>query len=350
MTKLIVEKLSKIYSTAAALESIDLAIDQNEFIAILGPSGCGKTTLLRCIAGFVEPTSGSIQFNEQAFYQNGRQIPVNERELGMVFQQFALWPHMNVLQHLLYPLNSSKHKQLLSQKEKEERIAEILTLVELTNFKERFPNELSGGQKQRVALARAIVSKPQLLLMDEPLSALDAHLKETMIREIKKIHQATQATILYVTHDQKEAMALADRIIVMNQGKIEQFDTPYNLYHYPASEFVADFVGKAQLIQGNWQGSQFFPAGTDTEFFWTGQEVHPHFRQQQTYPVHPEDFVLSADQGLTVQVIDKQFLGRETQYTVQLQQQEMVILSQDAQAAEIGDQVRINRKGYQLCG
>lgn len=351
MSQLKIDQLTKQYQTTTALDKIDLEVNQNEFIAILGPSGCGKTTLLRSVAGFVEPTSGKIEFDQQTFYQEGRQIPVNERELGMVFQQFALWPHMTVYEHLIYPLNSSKHKKLLSKEEKQERVTEALELVELTTFKNRYPHELSGGQKQRVALARAMVARPKLLLMDEPLSALDAHLKETMIREIKKIHQATGATILYVTHDQKEAMALADRIIVMNQGKIEQFDTPYNLYHYPASEVVAEFVGKAQLINGTWEKGEFYPLQSKGKFYWSGEKIHSNFVEATSYPVHPEDFVLVSENGLLATIVDRQFLGREIQYTVTLTNgQEIVVISQNSQVMDVGGEVLINKKGHQKVG
>jgi ABC-type spermidine/putrescine transport systems, ATPase components len=350
MNQLRIKGLSKQYDQVKALDGIDLAIQANEFIAILGPSGCGKTTLLRSIAGFVEPTAGEIQFNEQYFYGKGKQVPVNERELGMVFQQFALWPHMNVGQHLAYPLNSSKSRKKLTEQAKQVKIDEALRLVELAHLKERFPHELSGGQKQRIALARAIVSTPKLLLMDEPLSALDAHLKETMINEIKKIHRATKATILYVTHDQKEAMALADRIIVMNQGQVEQFDTPYHLYHQPATTFVAEFVGKSQLICGKWQGTTFCPNDSLEGTVWSNSGVNPHFIQAQCFPVHPEDLVLMKRaeglHGIPGSIIEKQFLGRETQYIVELMnQQEVIVVSQDAMM-ERGEEVLVHCREF----
>ena len=352
MSHLEIKKLVKQFGNFTALEEINLEIQSNEFIAILGPSGCGKTTLLRSVAGFVEPTAGSIRFNNQTFYQDKQVLSVNERQIGMVFQQFALWPHFDVYQHLMYPLNSKENRQQLTKQEKEMRVKEILELVELSDFSHRYPHELSGGQKQRVALARAIVAKPKLLLMDEPLSALDAHLKESMVREIKKIHQASNATTLYVTHDQKEAMALADRVIVMNQGQIEQFDTPYNLYHHPKTEFVARFVGKAQLIKGIWKEDQFYPNQAVNGASWSAPHIDAHFKQLNTLPILPEQFELcdyhEQGKGIVGKLLDQQFLGRETQYGIQLEDgQELVISSNQPQAFKVHQTVLLNFKGGQ---
>lgn len=250
MNPLVIKNLSKQFDQVVALDNIQLNIAEGEFICILGPSGCGKTTLLRTIAGFITPTAGLIQFGDQILTSEKEYLPTEKRKLGMVFQHFALWPHMTVKEHLLYPLNSSANKHHLTDEEKNHQIETTLKLVNLETFADRYPDELSGGQQQRVALARALVAHPRILLMDEPLSALDAHLKQKMISEIKRIHRLTGATILYVTHDQKEAMALADRIVVMNDGHLEQIDTPYNLYHHPVSPFVSNFVAKAHLVTG----------------------------------------------------------------------------------------------------
>lgn len=349
MTELVVKSLSKDFGPKKVLKSLDLTIKDNEFIAILGPSGCGKTTLLRSIAGFVEPTSGEINFKGESFYRDGDQMPINKRQLGMVFQQFALWPHMTVKEHLFYPLNSKYNKNRLSGEDKERLVQEALTLLELNELANYYPHELSGGQKQRVALGRAIVSKPRILLMDEPLSALDAHLKETMIKEFKKIHQATGVTILYVTHDQKEAMALADRIIVMNNGNIEQFDTPYNLYHYPETEFVAKFVGKSQLIKGKWFKDEFYPKADCDSTRWNKEKVSPYFKKNNLFPIFPEELEIfqkgSHNLGFTGRVRDKQFLGRETQYIVSLEnEQEVTVVSNNAYVANVNEEVLVNKK------
>lgn len=346
MTELHITNLSKHFGTAKALNDITIQVKENEFIAILGPSGCGKTTLLRSVAGFIDPTAGSIRFGEQAFFENEDTMPVEDRQLGMVFQHFALWPHMTIKEHLEYPLKSSQNKKRFNEAVRKEMIRQALQLVELEGFENRYPNELSGGQKQRIALARAIVSQPKMLLMDEPLSALDAHLKQVMVQEIKRIHRATKATILYVTHDQSEAMALADRIIVMNQGKIEQIDTPYNLYHYPQTPFVANFVSKALLVDGDWQGDRFRPAEAN-ELSWPGTGVADYFKANRLYPIRPEELSFQPENkqrgGLRATIKDKQFLGRETRYIVSALGTEIEIISHSPHAAEMDEEVYITK-------
>lgn len=346
MSELRIEHLSKHFGPTKALDDINITVKENEFIAILGPSGCGKTTLLRAVAGFLEPTGGSIRFGEEVFFENNQAVPVEERQLGMVFQHFALWPHMTVRQHLEYPLNSSRNRKRFTAAQRRERVAATLKLVELEGFENRYPNELSGGQKQRVALARALVAEPKMLLMDEPLSALDAHLKQAMVHEIKRIHRSTKNTILYVTHDQAEAMSLADRIIVMNQGRIEQVDTPYNLYHYPQTPFVATFVSKALLLQGKWEHGQFIPDSAP-DLSWGGEGVADYFKEHDLYPVRPEELELApireAERGMTGTVQDKQFLGRETRYIVFAMGREIEIVSNQPHVAEVDDEVLITK-------
>jgi len=348
MTELNVTNLSKYFGTAKALDDITIPVKENEFIAIPGPSGCGKTTLLRSIAGFIEPTAGSIRFGEQVFFETNRAVPVEDRQLGMVFQHFALWPHMTIKEHLEYPLKSTQNKKRFNVVERQEMMQHALKLVELEGFEDRYPNELSGGQKQRIALARAIVSRPKMLLMDEPLSALDAHLKQLMVQEIKRIHRATKATILYVTHDQTEAMSLADRIIVMNQGKIEQIDTPYNLYHYPQTPFVANFVSKALLVAGDWHGDRFHPAEAN-DLSWSGTGVADYFKDNRLYPVRPEELSFQtkneyqSHSGLCATIKDKQFLGRETRYIVSALGTEIEIISHSPHAAEVYEEVFVTK-------
>lgn len=346
MSELRIDRLSKHFGTTRALDDINITVKDNEFIAILGPSGCGKTTLLRAVAGFLEPTAGVIRFGEEMFFENNRAVPVEERQLGMVFQHFALWPHMTVRQHLEYPLKSSQNRKRFDARQREDRIAETIKLVELGGFENRYPNELSGGQKQRVALARALVAEPKMLLMDEPLSALDAHLKQAMVHEIKRIHRSTKVTVLYVTHDQAEAMSLADRIIVMNQGRIEQMDTPYNLYHYPQTPFVATFVSKALLMKGKWEGERFIPDSAP-ELSWPGEGVGDYFKQHELYPVRPEELALapvgSGQKGMTGTVRDKQFMGRETRYLVFAMGREIEIVSNQPHAAQIDEEVFITK-------
>lgn len=240
-----------------ALNGISLKIQDGEFIAVLGPSGCGKTTLLRLLAGFTPPSSGEIRIGEQVVANRDYVLPPNERFISMVFQSYALWPHMSVRKNVEFPIKNSKFVSPEIRSNCDSRVQELIGMVGLTGMEKRLPAQLSGGQRQRVALARALAVNPDLLLMDEPLSNLDTELRVEMRREIKELHQKTKVTVVYVTHDQSEALALADRIVVMNQGQIEQVGTPQEIYSHPATPFVAKFVGRSNLIAGTWSADTF---------------------------------------------------------------------------------------------
>ena len=226
----------------AAVNGVSLIIEKGELVTLLGPSGCGKTTTLRLIAGFEFPTSGIIRLDGQVINEQ----PPHKREMSMVFQSYAIFPHLNVFENIAYGLNV-QHRP---KREIQERVTRVLELVELTGLENRAPNQLSGGQQQRVALARALVMEPKVLLMDEPLSNLDAKLREQMRTEIRRIQQKLGITSVYVTHDQIEAMTLSDRIVVMNEGVIEQIGTPIELYRHPRTRFVAGFIGRANFVPG----------------------------------------------------------------------------------------------------
>lgn len=232
--------IRKMYGTNTVIPGLDLEIKQNEFISLLGPSGCGKTTLLRMIAGLDDPTNGTIQIGGQVVCddKSGVNIPPEKRRLGMVFQSYAVWPHMTVKQNVEFPLKCQKVKKA----EREERCLEALRAVRMEAYADRKPNQLSGGQQQRVALARALVARPKVLLLDEPLSNLDANLREEMCGEIEKLKKTHPMTMIYVTHDQSEAFRLSDRIALMSEGKIEQLGTPSDLRTNPRSEFVKKFI------------------------------------------------------------------------------------------------------------
>jgi iron(III) transport system ATP-binding protein len=223
-----------------AVDDVSLAIEKGEFVTFLGPSGCGKTTTLRLIAGFEFPTSGRIILDGRRLDD----VAPNRRDMAMVFQSYAIFPHLNVFENIAYGLKIKK----LSSSAVRRRIAEVVSLTDLTGLEQRAPNQLSGGQQQRVALARALVMEPKVLLFDEPLSNLDAKLREQMRAEIRRIQQTLGSTSVYVTHDQAEAMTLSDRIVVMRKGRIVQIGTAYQLYHRPANAFVADFIGKANFL------------------------------------------------------------------------------------------------------
>ena len=244
MARLTVERLGKSYGAFRALDDVSLAVDDGEFVAILGASGCGKTTLLRQIAGFDKPDAGRILIGDAVVSTPQAQVPPERRRIGIVFQSYALWPHMTVAQNVAYGLDVAGVKD----PERARRVEAALSLVELAGFAQRPPALLSGGQRQRVALARCLVTEPSLVLLDEPLANLDVHLRASMEREFAQFHERTGTTMIYITHDQAEAMALADRIAVMDKGRILQVATPSLLYREPADDTVARFVGEGMIV------------------------------------------------------------------------------------------------------
>jgi iron(III) transport system ATP-binding protein len=249
---LLLENLSKEFvgrggeGIVRAVDQANINIEEGEFVTLLGPSGCGKTTTLRLIAGFEFPTEGRIVLDGEVINQQ----PPNQRDMAMVFQSYAIFPHLKVFENIAYGLKI----QRLSRDVMREKVRRVLELTELTGLENRAPNALSGGQQQRVALARALVMEPKVLLMDEPLSNLDAKLREVMRTEIRRIQQTLGITSVYVTHDQIEAMTLSDRIVVMNQGWIEQIGSPQEIYRKPRTAFVADFIGSTNFVEGMVRG------------------------------------------------------------------------------------------------
>lgn len=237
-----VHNLSKTYDTQKVLDRIGFEIEKGTFLSLLGPSGCGKTTILRSIAGFVKPDEGDIYINNKKI----NEIPAHKRNIGLVFQSYALFPHMTVEQNVAYGLEQRK----LSKEEIKKEVLDILEMVQLNGYKKRKPSQLSGGQQQRVALARALVIKPDILLLDESLSALDKKLRVEMQVELRQIQKKTGVTAIFVTHDQEEALTLSDKIAVMQDGKIVQLDVPEKVYEKPINTFVANFLGKANSFEG----------------------------------------------------------------------------------------------------
>jgi iron(III) transport system ATP-binding protein len=238
--------LTKRYGGVAVVDDVSLAIEHGQLVCLLGPSGCGKTTTLRLIAGFVEPSAGEIHVGDRLISSPAHSLPPERRNMSMIFQSYALWPHMTVAENIVYGLKLRK----LSRDVIGKKLDAILSTTKLAPLAERYPGELSGGQQQRVALARALIVEPETLLLDEPLSNLDANLREEMRFEVRRLHDTYRYTTVYVTHDQSEAMTTADLIAVMNAGKIEQAGSPEDIYDRPASEFVARFIGSSNVLRG----------------------------------------------------------------------------------------------------
>ena len=272
-----IDAISKRFAAHRALREVDLAVEPGEFIALLGPSGCGKTTLLRCIAGFLTPDEGRIRIDGEDITH----APPYRRPLNTVFQSYALFPHMSVADNVAY----GPRRAGVGRREAQERAREALALVGLEEMGTRLPRALSGGQQQRVALARAIVNRPKLLLLDEPLSALDLKLRRRMQIELKHIQEKLGIAFIFVTHDQEEAMAMADRIVVMHAGRVEQVGTPESIYRAPATRFVAEFVGEPNLIA-------LEPAGPGRARLAFGGAELPAPDGMRFAMVRPEDVVL----------------------------------------------------------
>lgn len=314
-----IQNLEKVFSSAYgqlwAVKGIDLEVGEGEFVVLLGPSGCGKTTTLRCVAGLERADGGSIKLAGQVVDSaaEGKYVPPERRDIGMVFQSYAVWPHLSVYKNVALPLTEGRRR--IPQSQVKERALEALRLVRLEGLEARPVTDLSGGQQQRVALARAIVTRPKVLLMDEPLSNLDARLRDQMRIELKKITASVGLTSLYVTHDQTEALSLGDKVCVMNDGRILQVGLPQQVYSQPADLFVAQFVGEMNFIRGKIAGAEQVdsPLGTlhcaVPPSFPTGSEV--------TLAIRPEHLTLSRDSrqqsdAATGKVITKNYLGDAT--------------------------------------
>lgn len=339
--------VSKKFGSVTALHNLDLQIGQGEFVALLGPSGCGKTTLLRLLAGFESPTSGEIWINHERVADAAGRKPPEERRIGMVFQSFALWPHLNVYENVAFPLRHQKQVPDAYKKDPRARVAQMLEMVGLGGMEERYPSQLSGGQKQRVALARAIVFNPTLLLMDEPLSSLDAELRMQMRKEIQYIHRELGTSIVYVTHDQSEALGMADKIVVMKDGRVEQAGTPQEIYYAPESLFVAKFVGRSNFLKGSWSNPHIFlldKAGGQTQPIPVSRD-YTSFHAQRVLPVRPDQLKLKAwhqgMDGVVGKVTHVQFQGRELLYSIQVGEEEWEVVSDVNERFSYDEQVLV---------
>jgi iron(III) transport system ATP-binding protein len=327
-----VENLHKTFLAAGqaevrAIDGVSLNVETGKLLTLLGPSGCGKTTTLRCLAGLERPDSGRIIIDGRVVFdsEKGILVPPSERALGMVFQSYAIWPHMSVFENVAFPLRVARDRRYSAAEIKQE-VGRVLEMVRLTGYENRASTQLSGGQQQRLAFARGLVRKPTLLLLDEPLSNLDAKLREQMRVELKRLQRTLGVTTVYVTHDQSEALALSDEIAVFSAGRIVQRGTPQQIYRRPGSQFVADFVGSANFFHGTVAGQGADGTAVDTphgvircSFV---EEVQPG--QAVVVTARPEDLAISEQHpgdGLNVfagKVAHRVFLGEVTDYFVDL--------------------------------
>ena len=310
MSTVTIRHVTKSFGNNTVLKDFDDSFRDGEFITLLGPSGCGKTTMLRIIAGFEKPTSGEVYIDDLLVSGPKTFVPPEKRGIGMVFQSYAVWPHMNVFDNVAYPL----HIQKQSKARIREEVERVLKIVHLSQYAERLPSQLSGGQQQRVALARALVAAPKLLLLDEPLSNLDAKLRESMRFEIKEIQQRTGITVVYVTHDQTEAMAMSDRIFLINRGVVQQSGTPAEIYNQPANQFVADFLGKVDFFKGEVRdGRIVFPDMGGQSVPYAGERTG-----KVEAAVRPENLYLAEDGPLSGVIETVYYLGDVTDCRVRI--------------------------------
>jgi putative spermidine/putrescine transport system ATP-binding protein len=343
-----IENVMKKFGSVMAVDNISLDVRESEFLTLLGPSGSGKTTTLMIIAGFERADEGQIYLNQKSIIN----IPAYNRNIGMVFQQYALFPHMKVFDNVAYPLRVRK----IPRWEIREKVTDMLELVELSNFEERYPDQLSGGQQQRVALARALVFNPPLLLLDEPLGALDKKLREHMKLEIRKIQKSLNLTAIYVTHDQEEALSVSDRIAVYDHGKILQVGTPEELYENPANKFVADFIGTSNFIPARFEGVK--------DGLMTWSDVQNNMIKYETRSSHdispgqsvvlalrPEKIFFANESGdmknvLKGSVIEVIFTGESSRYRIKIDETKVIEIRCQNKFGErkhkVGDKVRIS--------
>ena len=322
-----------------AVNNVSLSIKPGELVTLLGPSGCGKTTLLRMVAGFLVPTAGEIYIGDKEVSQ----IPPNKRNVGMMFQSYALFPHMTVYENVAYGLKL-KH---MEKAEINEKVKSILSLMQIEQYASRFPNEISGGQQQRVALARAVVTEPSVLLFDEPLSNLDAKLREYMREELRKIQQRVGITSIYVTHDQSEAMAISDKVVIMRSGVVQQVGTAMDIYAHPKDKFVAGFIGKSNYVKPDCVKSV---SGGTADVVVLGKEMKISAAkecsgaEECTCMIRPEDIKITKDGSITAKVISKAYFGQYVQYFLEIcgQTVEQMDFSQSNARLSEGNEIRVD--------
>lgn len=335
MAELDFSNLSKQFDGVPALQDINAQIRSGEFVALLGPSGCGKTTLLRLTAGFEKPSTGEITLGGETVASDDRFVPPEAREIGIVFQSYALWPHKSVYGNVAYPLEIRR----VARSERDARVAEALALTGLSDLAHRMPSQLSGGQRQRVALARCLVFDPRAVLLDEPLANLDLALRASMHEVFSMFHRRTKATMLYVTHDQGEALALADRVAVMNAGKIRQFAAPEVLYREPVDCFVAGFVGDGAVVSAGLTGL-VQEHGLVVNVFGQNVQARSRTKDPSHVSIRPESITLSNDAPIRARVLSCTYLGGRFRLTLDAAGETLVAFA--GQRARLGETVGVD--------
>ena len=325
MSKIIIKDAVKKYGEKTVIKSVNLEIQDGEFFTLLGPSGCGKTTLLRMIAGFNSIEGGEFYFNDTLI----NNMDPSKRNIGMVFQNYAVFPNMTVRGNIEFGLKERK----VPKDEMDERVEKILDIMKIREYADRKPQNLSGGQQQRVALARAIVIEPDVLLMDEPLSNLDAKLRVDLREEIRRIQKEIGITTVYVTHDQEEAMAVSDRIAVMKDGVIEQCDKPRKIYHKPNNMFVASFIGTNNVLSGNYDADNKEIIIDSGEKF--SYDLGNQPSQRVKLSIRPEDFRLDPNGDVEAKINDEVFLGSTMHYNVELKDKTLLNIMEESKFEEI---------------
>ena len=343
MAQVVLEGVRKDFGKTVAVRDFSVTVADGEFVTFLGPSGCGKTTTLRLIAGFIPPTAGRVIIGERVVSDaaQGIFVPPERRGVGMVFQSYAVWPHMTVFDNVAYPLKVKG----LPKGETKDRVERVLAMVKMAELADRYPHQLSGGQQQRVALARALVMNPQVLLLDEPLSNLDAKLREEMRLELKDLQRQTGVTIIFVTHDQLEAMVLSDRIVVMKAGTIQQIGTPAEIYRRPANRFVADFIGVANFIEVERRNKGVVPLSAPDVLL----PLSPPRELEGarlSLMVRPEEMRLARGTGqVRVRIRRKMFLGEVIEYIVSLGEQALRVRTAPDEDFAVGEEVYLTFTG-----
>ena len=302
MSVITIDHVSKSFGETKVLRDFTEEFRDGEFITLLGPSGCGKTTMLRMIAGFERPTSGRILIDGEVVSSQDVFVPPEKRGIGMVFQSYAVWPHMNVFDNVAYPLRIRRMDRKLIR----EKVEKVLRDVHLESFAARMPSQLSGGQQQRVAIARALVAEPEVLLLDEPLSNLDAKLREQMKYEIKELQQRRKMNVLYVTHDQSEAMTMSDRVFIIDAGVVQQSGDPVDIYRHPANRFVAGFIGRINFVSGTAEDGMIRISGAEKTL-----PCKKDIRGNVTIGIRPENIqiVTPGEEDLEAELISEYFEG-----------------------------------------